>query len=96
MKMIKIKKKITLKENIDTVIQYYTNEQIIELLKQQLNDVDYYKFLKNITVNSNIKNKSIEEYLLTDISKITLLNLIQSTNLSIYNNLLNEMVNNII
>lgn len=96
MKMIKIKKKITLKENIDTVIQYYTNEQIIELLKQQLNNVDYYKLLKNITVNSNIKNKSIEEYLLTDISKITLLNLIQSTNLLIYNNLLNEMVNNII
>lgn len=96
MKMIKIKKKITLKENIDAVIQYYTNEQIIELLKQQFNDVDYYKFLKNITVNSNIKNKSIEEYLLTDVSKITLLNLIQSTNLSIYNNLLNEMVNNII
>lgn len=94
--MIKIEKKITLKENIDVVIQYYTNEQIIELLKQQLNDIDYYKFLKNLTVNSDIKNKSIEEYLLTDISKITLINLIQSTDLSIYNSLLNEMVNNII
>lgn len=82
--------------NFDKILQYYTNEQILELLKDKLSELEYYNFLKsNIDENQLSKNTSIEEYFQNNISKIKLLNLIKDLNITIWNYIVTEMTNRI-
>ena len=51
-------KKIMKESNVNKIIQYHSNAQILELLKQTLTEMDYYRFLK-ASNDANTNNKSI-------------------------------------
>lgn len=93
--MIKVNKK--LKENKDVILQYCTNAQILELLKQRLSENEYLSFVKNNVEKSKLEIvDSLEQYLEINISKHELLRLIQEFNNDIHDDIINEITNNLI
>lgn len=73
----------------DNVLQYYSNYQILELLKEKLTDIDYAKFIKN-SVNDTTQSV-LEMHLIENISKTKLLELIKNYDIDIYNTIVNLM-----
>ena len=76
------------------ILQYFTNSQILELLKLYINETDYYLFIKNNVDNSLNKN-SLEEYIQNNISITKLLELIKDYDSVIYDKIITEMINNV-
>lgn len=79
--------------DINVILEYYTNMQIIELFKHRISDLDYLKFIRTYGEENN---KSFEYYLMNNISKTKLLNNIKEFNFQIYSNIINEMLNIVI
>lgn len=79
--------------NIESILEYYSNEQILNLFKEKVSDDDYIKFI--FKYGKQQKN-SYEDYLINNISKINLLNNIKEFNSVVHNSLINEMLNIII
>ena len=73
----------------DNVLQYYSNYQILELLKEKLTEIDYAKFIKN-SVNDTTQSV-LEMHLIENISKTKLLELIKNYDIDIYNTIVNLM-----
>ena len=75
--------------DINILLQYYTNEQILELLKDNLSESEYIQFIRKYGKD---KNDSLEEYLINNISKNKLLDLIEDFNIQLYNLIINEII----
>lgn len=88
-------KKIILENNglDDKILQYYTNIQILTLLRQFLTETQYISFIRSNVENTTQSN--LEEHLIHNISKHELLQMIQQFDTSVYNDLVNLMVNTI-
>lgn len=101
--MITIKK---LNENdsntLNKVIQYCAKAQILELLKQKLDELEYYRFIKDVldafktkdTEELNDKDKimSAEDYIEYNISKKQLFDFIKKYDINTYNNVIDELI----
>lgn len=79
---------------VEKVIQYCASAQILELLKQNLEEMSYYKFIKDIYSSAEDKNdySSAEEYIEQKLGKEKLLNYIKEYNIDIYNNIIDELI----
>lgn len=81
--------------HIDTVLQYYSNAQLLTLLNQQMSDSEYYSFIKQFVPN-DYDGDNLEEYLEKNISINDLLIKIKDFNNDYYNNIVEIMTNTII
>jgi len=73
------------------ILNYFTCAQVLELLKLLLKENEYYMFLSNKEFKS--ENLSNETFIIEKMSIITLFDIIKKYNSTLYNNLLNEMIN---
>ena len=80
-------------QSLENILQYYTTSQILEQFKEKVSEDEYLKFVLKYG-QKNIK--SLEEYLINNISEIQLLDFIKEYNIQAWNTLINEMLNIII
>ena len=80
-------------QSLESIIQYYTTAQILELFKEKISENDYFLFVRKYGKENN---KTLEDYLINNISEIKLLDFIKEFNFQIWNTLINEMLNIII
>ena len=73
------------------ILNYFTCAQVLELLKLLLKENEYYMFLSNKEFKS--ENLSNETFIIEKMSIVTLFDIIKKYNSTLYNNLLNEMIN---
>ena len=88
MKIINENKSLT-----DKVLQYYTNLQILELLKQFIDESEYLIFIRH-SVNDTTQS-NLEDHLIHNVSKSKLLDLIKSFNNEIYDMIIELMINTV-
>lgn len=80
------------KNNIYKLIQYYTNESVMNIIKDNTTSDEYIHFIKYST--KNIKHeKSLEHYLINNISCAKLLELLKEFNNNLANKVIEEMSN---
>ena len=79
------------KQNINKLLQYYTNETLLSILKDKTTLNDYIHFIKVSTKNINITTTSLEDYLKNNISCNKLLELINEYNSKLANDVVNEL-----
>lgn len=87
---------------LNKVIQYCAKSQILELLKQTLDELEYYRFIKDVSntfkakdnEESTDKNKilSAEDSIEYNISKEHLFDFIKKYDINIYNNIIDELI----
>ena len=78
--------------NLESILEYYTNLQILKLLKEKISEDQYLLFIRKY----GKENKdSLEDYIINNISENKLLDNIKDFNNQIWNSLVNEMINNI-
>ena len=80
-------------DSLDSLLQYYTNEQIIYQFKEKISEDDYLLFVSQYGKENN---KTFEDYVINNISKTKLLDFIKEFNIQVWNTLINEMLNIII
>ena len=73
------------------ILNYFTCAQVLVLLKLLLKENEYYMFLSNKEFKS--ENLSNETFIIEKMSIVTLFDIIKKYNSTLYNNLLNEMIN---
>ncbi len=82
------------KNNIYKLIQYYTNESVMNIIKDSTTSNDYIHFIKQAT--KNIKHeKSLENYLINNISCAKLLELLKQFDNNLANEVIEKMSNTI-
>lgn len=82
------------KNNINKITQYYTNDAIMNIIKDNVNLDEYIKFIKYAT--KNIKTTtSLELYLINNISIDNLLNLLKDYNIKLYDNIIDNIIKRI-
>lgn len=91
--MIKIKK---INESIDSniIFQYLSKNQLLELFKEKLSDEEYISFLKQNVVGNKITN-TLETTFLNQNSLKSLIDLIKDYNIDLFNNIIDELSQNI-
>ena len=91
--MIKIKK---INESIDSniIFQYLSKNQLLELFKEKLSDEEYISFLKQNIVGNKITN-TLETTFLNQNSLKSLIDLIKDYNIDLFNNIIDELSQNI-
>ena len=91
--MIKIKK---INESIDSniIFQYLSKNQLLELFKEKLSDEEYISFLKQNVVGNEITN-TLETTFLNQNSLESLIDLIKDYNIDLFNNIIDELSQNI-
>lgn len=91
--MIKIKK---INESIDSniIFQYLSKNQLLELFKEKLSDEEYISFLKQNVVGNKIIN-TLETTFLNQNSLKSLIDLIKDYNIDLFNNIIDELSQNI-
>lgn len=91
--MIKIKK---INESIDSniIFQYLSKNQLLELFKEKLSDEEYISFLKQNVVGNKITN-TLETTFLNQNSLESLIDLIKDYNIDLFNNIIDELSQNI-
>lgn len=77
-------------QDLELILQYYTNPQILELFKEKVSEDEYISFIRKYGKENN---KSLEDYIINNISETQLLNFIKDYNIEIWNILINEMLN---
>ena len=83
------------KNNINKITQYYTNDAIINIIKDNVNLDEYIKFIKYAT--KNIKTTtSLESYLINNISIDNLLNLLKDYNIKLYDTIIDDIIKRIL
>ncbi len=80
------------KDNPNIVIQYFSNETILYMLKKILGEDKYLKFI-NDNVQDDIYTNNKEEYLINTVVKESLLEMIKNYDTNIFDNMLQEMIN---
>lgn len=80
-------------QSLESIIQYYTTAQILELFKEKISEDDYFLFVRKYGKENN---KTLEDYLINNISEIKLLDFIKEFNFQVWNILINEMLNIIV
>lgn len=76
-------------QSLENIIQYYTTHQILELFKEKISEDEYLDFV----LKYGRKNaKSLEDYLLNNISKIKLLDNIKEYNKPVWSLIIDEML----
>lgn len=80
-------------QSLESIIQYYTTAQILELFKEKISEDDYFLFVRKYGKENN---KTLEDYLINNISEIKLLDFIKEFNFQVWNTLINEMLNIIV
>lgn len=80
-------------QSLESIIQYYTTAQILEQFKEKISENDYFLFIKKYGKEND---KTLEDYLINNISEIKLLDFIKEFNIQAWNSLINEMLNIII
>ena len=90
---LKIESIETDNKSLESIIQYYTTAQILELFKEKISEDDYFLFIRKYGKENN---KTLEDYLINNISEIKLLDFIKEFDFQVWNTLINEMLNIII
>lgn len=80
-------------QSLESIIQYYTTSQILEQFKEKISEDDYFLFIRKYGKETD---KTLEDYLINNISEIRLLDFIKEFNIQVWNTLINEMLNIII
>ena len=82
------------KNNIHKLLQYYANETILNILKDKISYMNYIHFIKLSSKNIN-PDKSLEDYLINNISHNKLLELINQYDSKVANEVIKEMTDRI-
>ena len=91
--MIKIKK-INESINSNIIFQYLSKNQLLELFKEKLSDEEYISFLKQNVIGNEITN-TLETTFLNQNSLESLIDLIKDYNIELFNNIIDELSQNI-
>ena len=78
------------KNNIYKLIQYYTNESVMNIIKNNMDLKDYIHFIKQSTKNVKT-NIPLEKYLINNISCAKLLELLKAFDNELANEVINKM-----
>lgn len=80
-------------ESIETILQYYTTSQILEQFKEKISEDEYLNFILKYGQKNS---KSLEDYLINNISEIKLMDCIKEFNIQAWTTLINEILNVVI
>lgn len=80
--------------NSEIVTQYFSNEAILNLIKDKLEENEYLLFLKS-NVSDDIDNDNKEDYLINNVSKQYLLHLIKEYNKELFDNMIYSMIDTV-
>lgn len=90
-----IETKETMKNNNSEIVtQYFSNEAILNLIKDKLEENEYLLFLKS-NVSDDIDNDNKEDYLINNVSKQYLLDLIKGYNKELFDNMIYSMIDTV-
>ena len=95
--MVKIKKihDNKLNESVDKIIQYYSNESLINEIKNVLSEDNYLKFLKQ-NIPDNLQNESIESVIIDNFTGNEIITKLHNFSSKAFDELKNNLINNII
>lgn len=95
--MIKIKKIYDDKlfESINKIVQYYSNESLINEIKNVLSEDNYLKFLKQ-NIPNDLQNESIESVIIDNFTGNEIITKLNNFSSEAANTLKNNLINNII